>query len=1411
MMPCRINELLCAIKANPGHLTQCLKSAVEFAPQSLLWNEISYDSATNTACFEAVSDGGMLYSINVLDGTILVNGLPPDILPSSLTSKPIYGRTFGKRNFEITTVHAGYYRTARQVDGGYFYGFKVINNSLHIFEDKSPDLNGSELLLLLDRSSLEIPTILREENSHWYSKASDAVLFRPIYYERRQVKYVMTHDDTFEVPIEKQDSSLDDILIERTRMPCLLIGETSTSKLLERFEHKEFVHIFRNAESTCVRYWLPRFSLGFHQTNEGIHSSNFKSYVLKEKQIMEDTLKGFFCYLLLSDARKSGGSDIVLIPSGQLSPEGSIKKPTSWDVPIGYHIFNRHPRFKHLIAKDTTGRLQLAGLYMAHSSLLNEPLNGKSGFITATNLVRQCWSNEPLNSVVREKLNEITNLKTSNMYSPMKLMCTFLWRSSNSLGFLYSGDANLSNEEGNFWLDNLAVRDYKSNSHVPRLLASEELALLGNYLPRCSHIPLQKPSAHLRTTETFIRSTESALGNEFVLKLELRAVESGFPLTVPTAASGIEKKVFDNLLSSWQKFIELEEYFVLFEEGLCGAFLGKTTERREMLERAILLSLKTPLSSDHLVSKLSGRIPECAAFDLLGMAWDEGQIKVVNPYLKGTQSAMELRQQIINWMCLCVLEDKLSRLPSAVATPATLKEELLCRRNWNVWEHPKWLAFEVEHCLQIRPCQYNIVKQLLDSPDSPGSVIQLNMGLGKTSVLVPMLVLELSQRGTDIVRINSLASIIHVVVNKYRSMLTSSVHNIKIFTLPFDRNKPLEACHADAITDELKYCLEGYGCFVVSPQHRNSLLLKQYDENIFVKGLRENSFYDILDESDEILSHVFQLVYAIGEQKPLPNGPSRWTVIEAFFKVLVRSELSAVNSIISNPELAHKEAVCAGSFPKLHFLSSFEAVQCDLGATLSNEFIRLAPYELEWMKHLSDEQTKSLVSIISDITYDAAKAIDADPVFANHEADILVARGCIAYGLLFHALQSRYRVEYGLSPSLGKRMAIPYEASDTPKLRSEFCHPDMAIIYTFLSYFQDGIERCHLKEALECLKCRNPTASEKIYSEWIENIRKDVSPSILQSFDVFSKVDTDNASQFNLMYKFLKYSMDVISFWLNNFVCPDETAQFDSKRITSAWNLADSSRRSNGFSGTDDNRFLLPFGVQQISPADNSLMATNAYMINCILDCTDKDLIILEDKESRPLWESLLRSCLLPGIHALIDVGGLMAGLPNEKAALFLSDIGLSEGFRGIVYYDVLSQGWNVYERKEMRHLPLGQSSFQEAECFVYFDESRCRGSDMKLKPMACGLVTLVSYFLCFHVVIILCLIPYRLLPSLSHASVTCPTGAWSHQRQVPTRLCPNEVPSQERPVHQAHWYARSVEFQKYRQRCPRTDYCEYY
>ena len=64
-------------------------------------------------------------------------------------------------------------------------------------------------------------------------------------------------------------------------------------------------------------------------------------------------------------------------------------------------------------------------------------------------------------------------------------------------------------------------------------------------------------------------------------------------------------------------------------------------------------------------------------------------------------------------------------------------QELLCKRTWSIDDHPQWLVFEAEGQLQIRPAQLAVARHLMHHP---GAVDQLNMGEGKTRVILPMLV-----------------------------------------------------------------------------------------------------------------------------------------------------------------------------------------------------------------------------------------------------------------------------------------------------------------------------------------------------------------------------------------------------------------------------------------------------------------------------------------------------------------------------------------------------------------------------------------------------------------------------------------------------------------------------------------------
>jgi hypothetical protein len=73
----------------------------------------------------------------------------------------------------------------------------------------------------------------------------------------------------------------------------------------------------------------------------------------------------------------------------------------------------------------------------------------------------------------------------------------------------------------------------------------------------------------------------------------------------------------------------------------------------------------------------------------------------------------------------------------------------------------------------------------------------------------------------------------------------------------------------------------------IAPEHRLSMELKWHELRnntnaeiqsmcCLLKKIEELCYYDIIDESDEVLRHKYQLIYAVGSCAQLPDGEDRW-------------------------------------------------------------------------------------------------------------------------------------------------------------------------------------------------------------------------------------------------------------------------------------------------------------------------------------------------------------------------------------------------------------------------------------------------------------------------------------------------------------------------------------------------------
>lgn len=287
-----------------------------------------------------------------------------------------------------------------------------------------------------------------------------------------------------------------------------------------------------------------------------------------------------------------------------------------------------------------------------------------------------------------------------------------------------------------------------------------------------------------------------------------------------------------------------------------------------------------------------------------------------------------------------------------------------------------------------------------------------------------MLILEYTSLD-GICRVNVLPAIATEAMAYYRTVLVASFLRVQLFSMPFHRDIPLDSSVAGRLSDEIRRCKMHRGCFLVTAQQRNSLLLKQYDQGTVVEGLKED-FVDILDESDAILHHDFQLVYALARG---PRTSSRWVLsldctpgtaqnsfcqqkrrdiddLERRFPCAQGNEYVWIISESACPASFQKPRSLAGDFPleraprkssKRTTLDERRAEQGDRHACL---------YHVGPVPRRCTSKYRGKRSIQRKRSY------------------ILAARGFIAFGLLFHGLEARYCLNYGLKPKLSTDMAV---------------------------------------------------------------------------------------------------------------------------------------------------------------------------------------------------------------------------------------------------------------------------------------------------------------------------------------------------------------------------------------------------
>ncbi|KAL7561124.1 hypothetical protein ACA910_009179 [Epithemia clementina (nom. ined.)] len=1401
----RISDILEFIQERPEILTMAVSKVINSCPDNLEWKVLTETNSFGTtgACYEA-RNSGCLYTVNLITGVFLVDGFPPTSLPVEVLDHHLYRRVFGSHNFEVV-CKKGVFETTR-LFADCLYRFFLNGSNLHVAE---LDRSAQEEFELLDSTGTddwdaELKTRLKVMHSHWLCRSKNAIFLRGILFHERETSFVIrlhpSHSSkkgeigssVHPVPKHLQMSSTAKIFNQLKECGRLLIpskgdkqGDASFS-ILTKFENSEFVHIIQHADG-IFHVELPRFGISFAYINDRFICNELSDFSMVENQLLCGTMHGFSRYFVLEKRDESGlpksdgqptedkcdGTNskydakelLVIIPDGQVirRSDGSVEimdRSSSCNADCQWYYYSVHPRFRTLKARNNASRLHLAGIHLATSTHTPDSMFGLTGAEQAMQLVRESWSTKPYSDVERSFLNDAMSLSRGRFPTAF-LLCLYNLQCSEQTSFLYTKTdaekyvSDIFSEAAD--TDDFTARPCKTNARS-KLTSHEMLTLVGFAEPED---PLFK---EFEQCTTFARapSLESVTALEssfkkcfFALKSDVKETLS--PMAYMTAGCSLGSSVLQDLHASWKSFnncsslgFALRKHWCLILSVISDKVKAETVCLSNFLVQSLEKASKKRWRSRIAFYRLANVLPSIATpMDLLKGVYDPLWFAKFNPFMS-EEARSALRDVAVAWTRLLVLDDKIQRLRKFHSQNNTkdVVKELTSTRLWNPSEYPCWVAFEAEHGIQIRPEQGEVAIHLIRNPCH---VVQLNMGMGKTRVIIPMLILHWAFQsrgdGNQITRLNILPSLFSEACDFFRLTLTSSIANLRIFQLPFCRDNALDVPRLTLIARLLDQCRVCNGVFIVSPEHRLSLELKVHELFRTDRGLLSGelnrigdgrNWRDILDESDELLHHRYRLIYATGNVEKLPEGPERYGAAQILLGRLcncgtVQQFVKRNSSIF----IFDKNDCDATKMSGIRVNSKLvtENFTTLFHETLMQSIMENPPYYLDWLaEHPARKSINSFVTNIKSST----SMIEALGLSNGRFQALLALRGFLSGGILLSCLQKRHRVDYGIARPGMKRIAIPFRGADTPAIRSEFAHPDMAIVLTCRSYYDDGLNDDQLRRAFSELLLLGEESRRKQYAEWFglsqpAMIRQDFD---FRSIDSIDKIDLSNEKQLDFLKLFFDRNMETVNFWLNTCVFPEEMQHFPQRMTATAWNLAENPEGGwlVGFSGTNDNHRQLPLQVKQYFAKSNhhydspeaeriweSLMGTNGLMIDCILNST---LEFVQLGNGNPVAEIVdLVRAKSGRVHALIDCGALLAGASRADIARKLLDaISRQNDLRGVTFFDKAE--WKILDQMG-RALHKDQSPVVERDSFSFYDEPRCRGSDLKLRSDCVAILTL--------------------------------------------------------------------------------------
>lgn len=675
-----------------------------------------------------------------------------------------------------------------------------------------------------------------------------------------------------------------------------------------------------------------------------------------------------------------------------------------------------------------------------------------------------------------------------------------------------------------------------------------------------------------------------------------------------------------------------------------------------------------------------------------------------------------------------------------------LAHDLFETRCYDPHKYPLFLAFEYYSNILLRSVQVERLEQFLSDPTAR-RLVEMIMGAGKTSVLMPLLSILLAS--TDSLSVLVVLKSLFGDVSPSVQRIVQSVAKKPVRTLFFDRQSTFTVQALQTIRDDLRHHRSEKESLIVTSRSVQSMLAKfieqceiRYEQRQAAKKAAEEAKFKAA-EAD--IKHKASQPSSTKETFPLLRD-----ILRQFGKskiggaIAVIDEVDAVLSVLRKLCFSHGPQ-SAPSIQEIRIISAlYQILLCD------DNLKTIARYECDpapnpnapvltkelYVERLRRPLAEAFMKMLPELTFDEEEYDDKMKAFCatlpNEELlaylcqdpkaqsyfdkqnekvqDVIGLAAQLIGTFLQHTLTRVNNQDYGIDLLSLLSIAIPFLANWVPSRGSQYANVHIAMMYSFQAIIKDGVSKKLLAQELK-----------RLQSQAIRQRRDSGNRIAIENTDAGKKlawlVEGLNVPLFNhqdvhieLIAKRVNSSIKMKCAFVEKIILP-QLLLFAKQISCTPQNLISFLANPSGMSGTIWNPYSMHRDFKAQPEAGIAARTYHALFKNS----RNSVEVISEGSTESMLKQLKVRKC---HFNVIIDNGGYFKDGTNLEIARKIARFyGTS-----VAYYD--DRGVKMIT-DGTTEIPLVQSPLGPSQRIVFLDQEHTTGADVEFPRDAVGIKTL--------------------------------------------------------------------------------------